>query len=417
MVMDQRQDQEYPLFAGRIGLLNRVHQFIGSPKAHAFTIIGRPQIGKTRILQHLIETHPETIFYVYIALRLDDLAKVDDISMLLIDKIDVELTNFFPVRGDVWEIPPQMASRRQWFTDAFLPEVLKTLRRRRMVILLDDLHIIGQAITDSLLPEDSIEFVANSLLDVTEIICTISLDYEDQLTDFAPLINTDELHRVDALTLEDISDLLRRTIQTPITDDAITEFFQISGGEPVLVQLGVEHIPVYHNLPYTPEQVGQIFTALYPEALRYLHMRWDRLTEEEKIILQAMAACFIEDPTRPIQTNLIEKWLVETDTPLDDTTISTAVRSLEYQEYIAGAATDLQFKSRLMRRWVIEHGEATNKTLKPDNDLERSEKPIPWGVVFIGTLILIIVILVAGTVLDRPDNSEPVPTITLEPGQ
>ncbi len=310
-----------------------------------------------------------------------------------------------------------MASRRQWFTEAFLPEVLKTLRRRRMILLLDDIHILQQASSQSILPTDTLTFLANSLPEVAEIICTLSVDYEDQLLNYAPLIHTDDIYRIDVLTLEDVSELLRNTVNTPITDDAIAEFYNMSGGEPHLIQIGLRNLPPDHTLPYTPQQINQIFTSGYPESLKYLHMRWEKLDAEEKIILQAMAARYIEDPLSPVNIVALEKWLVETDVPLDNTTINTAVRSLEYQELIMGDAADLKFRSRLMRRWVIEHGEFQGKPVESEQTRTDSENIIPWGLVIAATFVLVIIILVVGSTFNNTDNAEPVPTITLDSSQ
>ncbi len=404
----------YARFAGREAAFARLHQHLtdtnlATPPA---VYLGRRRIGKTTLLRQFDRVFDESYIGVYLPLRQMSLdgerSWLSGLVQALSDAVNIYSAHPLPQ-------PPHDGDLRVWLHDEFLPEIFHAIRAyRRIVLLVDDVDRLAQAMDSHHLPPDTPYFLASLHQPQLGFALTMDTFYEEHLGKLAPLVNLAVVHRLTSLTPEASIVLLN---PCDLNEAALTLVQNLSGGEPILLQRFGHHlyevsqneVSQSQSASLTPDDVKDTQAAVYTESEGEFRDIWATLNRDERLVLTAISGLIYDDPLRAIDIFRIEVWLVETDYPMDATAINAAARGLEYREIVSGQAANLKIAVGLMQRWLLENAQIAPPT-------EQGKIKRRW---LFGLLILVIFLVVFATVVaisqtETPSiRATPVPTVTL----
>jgi energy-coupling factor transporter ATP-binding protein EcfA2 len=405
-----------PPFAGRKPALNRFRQALAERRALLY--LGRQGIGKTALLRHLEATLDDSYLAVYLPLRDTPIADETDWVLSISQSITAEILKRDFTYSRLSQMPPPGDDPRGWFSETFLPEIIAIIRvHRRLILLLDDAEGLLDAMTAGALPADHPAFLLDVLMQHEQVALVLSLDSsrDADTPHLYPLIAPDDTVRLTNLTEEDCRALLQEPTapHVVVADAAAARIYEATGGTPLLVLMyGDALFQHWEAAPteklITVEVVRQVTTPVYRAASAEFRRRWDALTLNERLVLTAMSSLLYADPQTDLTTDSIEAWLVETDYPMDATTINAALRSLQYDELVG--AQPLTIPIGLLHTWLLENARLTDLTTRRTPPLLARH----WWL-----LVALVVVLLVGVVLLTRLNSQPppvpnpAPTVTL----
>ena len=314
---------------------------------------------------------------------------------------------------------PEPIPMRVWLADHVLPVCFKHIRnQRRLVWFLDDAHHLIDAIVAEQLPGDLPEFLRTLLGQQLAIIGTTDLRYEEQVNHLSPLVESKGVYRLHTLTHDAVAAFYRALPQTLFTDETITFIYQLTGGEPVLVdqlarQLYVTKSGQMQNL--TEDDVKQVIPQIHVATEAFFRDLWDQLSQPERLVLTALSNRQYVTPIDPVTTPKIATWLAEIDLPLDDTSINAALRGLTYLDVVDRDVANVRVRARLMQQWLLE-----NAHIAPRRERGALDANLPgqlWMWLIAGLIGLLLVVGIAASITQQngTETSAPVPTVTLVP--
>jgi energy-coupling factor transporter ATP-binding protein EcfA2 len=387
-------------FAGRQMIFNRIQQHItGGAAPFAPLIVGRRNSGKSALLHQFNGFMHDSSIGVYLPLL--EIKPDDEETWLqaVYDALQDALTPFnIPATAN----DDDTSSFAEWLRDQYLPAVYRGIRRhRRLILLLDD--------ADHLTFDDAFAYLQSLIGSQCAVILTADVAYDDDLTQFAPIVKENLVFRLGNLDAEASRDLFK-SAHIALDDDAHHLIMQSSGGQPdILSAFG------YYLYPARGELVDveavkavqkRVYTAFEPD----FYARWQKLDLNERLVLTGISGLFYAAPTRPITIQRLEQWLIETDYPLDLTSIRAAVRSLGYRELVASHADQsLQITPGLMQRWLID-----NARLHDDITPTRPPRLLIAAAIAICAILLVLVIIIAQGNAGGATPDAAIPTLTLE---
>jgi hypothetical protein len=178
--------------------------------------------------------------------------------------------------------------------------------------------------------------------------------------------------------------------------------------------------------------------ALTPKVYTYgdddYRYMWSRLSLNERLVLTAISGLLYGDPLGRIEAATIEGWLVETDYPMDITSINAALRSLEYREIVQATADGLRLTAEMLQTWLLENARLSERAAPihtPDADVatpayaggrvETARRPRLFSLLAVAAIIGIIIAAIILVVLSNTPAGEtfvdPQPTVTLAVGE
>ncbi|MDX1995118.1 MAG: ATP-binding protein [bacterium] len=408
-------------FAGRAEAFTRLHQHLIDSQAATLPplYLGRRRIGKTALLQQVERMFdPEETVAVYIPLRRvplsDETRWLETLAQAIRHTIEERAYHAYllpPLPGE-GEMPE--GGLRNWIHNDLLPAVFYAIRsQRRLVLLLDDADRLAQALESGALPADHPGFLAGLLGRQLGMALTMDTLYEDHLSTLSPLVEVASTLRIGSLSPAASVDVLA---QCNLSEGALAAALGAAGGEPILLQRFGYHLFELGRTktePLTANDVKGVLPYVYTDSEGEFRETWATLPRDERLVLTAISSLLYDNPLRAIDIALIETWLVETDYPLDATTIIAAVRGLMYREIVTGAISTLKIPSGLMQRWLLENAQLTPPAAAL-TDLQ--ERPRDWrGWVVVGVVVLVVIAAVMAISLSGGGSAGTtiVPTVTL----
>lgn len=413
----------YPdLFLGRKAIFTRLRQQLADPTHHeALVFVGRYASGKTSLLHQLIATFDDSTIAVYITL--DDIAPLNEATLLnaIAHNTAAEVVRREFTLAQNADLQPPDDDLRTWFTAHWLPTITNIIRpHRRLAILIDNAHQLVDALNTNTLPEDFPAWFYAQLQAFPQlsIMLTFAEEVENTLTRLQPLAQT-ATARLTNFDTQESAWLLQEPVTEhyQLNDESKAAIYQATGGIPALLKrYGDLLFERWQTRPsrteITPEDVKLITPAVYEWAQDLFRAYWIALSLNERLILTAMSSLLYADPLRKIDTHTLETWLIETDYPLDSTTINAALRSLDYREIVHTTPEGIQLNVGLMQRWLLENARLTTPRAGhlPDKSQWR------WILLLIGLAIATVLIIMAlvNNPTPPPDNAQNAePTVTL----
>lgn len=378
-----------PPFAGRDAALVRLHQAVTAPESvEALVFMGRRRIGKTALLNQFDAAFDELLLGVLLPL---DTAPLHSETAWL-RSIYEAVFDTLVRRGFSPERLPQIPENlgrigayaddwRAWLVDEAIPEIAKVIRAaRRIVLLMDDAGYLLDAIEKGTLPADHGAFLARLLHPQLRIVLTADEDDEAPLEKLSPLINAMHTTRLGLLSRDGVAAVLAFAQLDGETH--ADEVYDATGGLPELVRRAGYHLYEQGTEADKKPTIKDVLTQVYADGEATFRQIWDGLNRGERLVLTAIASLLYADPLRAITQDRIEAWLVETDYPLDLTTVQATVRGLEYREVIrherpsteSGAQNHpggLRLTAGLMQRWLLENARLNMPADKPSSEAAR----------------------------------------------
>ncbi len=413
-------------FAGRQAAFSQLHQYLKAPSSSVvLTLIGSARVGKTAFLRRFDFVFDETQVGVYIPLGQVHLSGEDDLIHALVRYTYGVLARWDITLSHLPVLPEQIGGLRDWLAEEWLPELWRVIRpHRRLVLLLDDAHVLLDALDAGRLPADIPAYLQGLMTRYPQlkIVTTLAAERETEIGTLAPLVRATDSLRLDWLSADETTWLLREPVRLfyALPDHSAREAYHATGGQPQLTQRCGYHLfrlwerdPAHTTL--TPEDVKAVLPQVYAESEGELAALWEKSSDNERLVLAAMNTLFYADPLSSIDREIITSWLIETDYPLDSTAVNAALRSLEYREVVHIHPTgQITLTIGLLHRWLRENArlKAQRGRITPySGGLSLS----PRGLLYVALVallagLLLIFLLSSATV---PEAVTPAPTATL----
>ncbi|MDZ4766931.1 MAG: hypothetical protein SGI73_20520 [Chloroflexota bacterium] len=356
-------------FAGRSAILGRLYRHFNDPAWRtAVAVLGGRRMGKSALLLALPgafrETHVGAV--VSLAHAPDDLT-VDWILALAEAATLATARRGFSIRR-LDDLPPPGDTSDEaftWFAEQFLPALFGILRSiMRLVLLLDDAHLLVASVKQERLPAHTVAFLAGLLRDFPELdmVLTLDAEREAELDALIPLIAPDDPLRLAPLELDDTGWLLQQPIRGlyAVPDDTAAAVQRATGGLPALTQqFGYHLFQQWSAQPdlnaFTPEHIKALTPQVFASAAPDFQVAWNRLPAAEKIVLAALSSVLYRDPLRHVDASTLESWIVESDARLDIPAINAALRGLAYRAWVETTADGVRLSAGLAHTWLLDN--------------------------------------------------------------
>ncbi len=351
-------------FAGRQDAFARLYARLFDPAStSAILFIGRRHSGKTVLLHNAAAVFKESALGVHVPLRQTALDKESVWLLALAQTITAELVRQGYTVSRLSQLESPGDDMRHWLEVTFLPQILGAVRRK-LLIMLDDVDQLLLALRDGRLPADTFTYLLSLSQKTTPLYfaATITMEFEDDLDDLAPLIVPGDVLRLPNLAPDETKWLLQAPVQGlyAVPDECTLAVQRAVGGAPGLVQhFGYQFFKRWEATPelnvFTLEDVKAVTPSVYLYNEADYRDRWERLTDNERTVLTAISRRLYDDPLGRIDAATLQAWLVDTDFPLDLTAINATLRSLEYGEILQPTPTGIALTADLMQSWLLEN--------------------------------------------------------------
>lgn len=431
-------------FAGRKAAFARLYQQLtDTSRQSALVVLGSRHAGKTALLHAFNAAFSETFVCAYVPLRETALDTETDFILGLAQAATAALMEQGYSLNRLSDIEPPGDEPRLWFDTVFLPGVITTIRSpRQLVFLLDDADRLNPAIKGRLLPEDTFTFLHGIMQSNPEIgfALTLNTDSEHDIPTMQPLVTLNEIYRLTHLDDEETRWLLQEPPRGHYTvpDDCTAVIYKATGGAPALIQqFGYQLFrrwQVYPDLNVvTLDDVKSLTPKVYAYGEDDYRHLWSRLSLNERLVLTAISGLLYNDHLRRIDAGAIEGWLVETDYPMDVTSINASLRSLEYREVVMPTAAGLTLSAGMLQTWLLENARLNERanslqaanagvmappaTWSHEDDEPLRRRPRLLSLLAIAAIIGVILAAVILVILSNTPIGEtilnPQPTVTL----
>ena len=410
-------DNQMAPFAGRQAEFTRFDHYLKDPVSQqALAFLGRRWLGKTALLRRFDTAFGDSVIGAYFPLGNVDLESEASLLSAVVEGVGYYLTRRDVTTARIPQPKPGLTDWRSWMLDEWLPEIQRTLRtNRKLVLLFDDVqHWLAMEEAS-----DSMTFFQQILSQNSQIklVLTLAAENEDQLPLLSPLVNTADVMRLPHLSIGECTWLLRTpaTGHFSVTDDGAAAVYQTTSGHPQLLQRFGHHLYNYAaNHPaqptITPEIVKSLLPAIYRESNVEMTQVWQRSPDNQRLVLMAVSDLHYQDPLAKINTESVGEWAVESGYVLDRTGINAALRSLEYRELITLRGDHITLNSGLLQMWLLDNA---RRMFAQQQGGTRRIRPALFAA---GALVVIVVIALILSLSNTPQpasSSNLAPTITL----
>jgi len=401
-------------FAARDDALARMHQHLTTePHPQALVFVGRAACGKTALLRAFDAAFdPLNVWGLYIDLHAAPLHDESAWLRLLFTRAyDAALAHGFSAER-LPTLPDSNIDMRAWLTETGYPELFHVIRAaRRIVYLLDNADALLDALAHGTLPANHPAYLHSLLSPQCAMILTAPLADEERLSALAPLVGEAAPFRLRHFDPTQAAQVVSAVMNQPIDAALGQEVARVSGGQPMLTRHIAEHLVRGEALPAAAD-------AVYAQAVGFFRQQWDTLNENERRTLSAMAALTYANPLAMLTAPALEAWLADGDAPLDLTAVNAALRGLEYHEIIAPTSQGVTLRGELLRRWLIAYARRpaaviTRPRARPASPPAESVPRVLWILLAVGTVLALLIIMLAVASLSGGDSAQVVPTVVL----
>jgi hypothetical protein len=288
------------MFFGRDDVFAWLRQHLrGRYQDNAIVLFGERRAGKTSVLYHMDDQlGDDTYVPILIDLQGMGLEGMDGFLWELARKIVLSLRRVEglpelerPDRRDFESHP------RAHFEDVFLPQVIRALSPRRMLLMFDETDRLEERIRNGDLPADVLDYLRSLIQEQTQLnfLFTLGNRIEEVRSSSSQLFNLAVYRKISFLDPDFAEDLIRGPVEKyyTYTPAAIERIYRLTSGQPYYTQL------LCHNLftrwsDAKPEQldvddVEAVLADVIEQATPNLQFVWDDSPAIEKALLAALA--------------------------------------------------------------------------------------------------------------------------------
>lgn len=374
-------------FAGRKAPFARLYARMFDPVTKGgILFMGGRHTGKSALLLNTNAIFRETAVGIYLPMREIALDGEAQWLMTLAQNITDTLETEGFTLSRISQLEPLGDQPRDWLEITFLPQIMGAIKRK-LLLLIDDADLMLSAVKTGRLPPDTFSYLLSLTrkYDGLHVALTLDSDYEDDIPAFTPLVTSTDVLRLTSLAADESQWLLQAPVRGiySVPDEVAQAIHRVVGGAPGLVQhFGYELFRRWETYPelnvFTLEDVKALTPTIYLYNEADYRALWERLTVNERLVLTAISDLAYNDPLGQITAARIQGWLVDTDFPLDVTTINAALRSLEYREILLPPSEGVTLSATLMQSWLLENarlGRRTALTPPPAAPAQAAERP------------------------------------------
>ena len=346
-----------PAFVGRVDILREVLRVLRRPQDSAVVLYGQRRIGKTSILQELVNWLPRQGSYRPIEFDLQDKAtwSLSQVLRELARTIAYTLNEPTPDLGN----DPEDSFRTTWLRNTLtkLPVDVS------LVILFDEFDVLDspgmtQAAT-GLFP------YLRNLLSASpprlKFVFVIGRNINDLSNIALSLFKGTPTIRVSLLSHDDTTNLVRlsdtnRTLHW--RNAALTRVWELTNGHPFLTQQICSHVweQMYDNEPSAPPivsdaaRVESAIATTLDTSRNSLEWLWNGLPPAEKVVVSALA----EAGPGIIPQRQLDRILRVSGVRVMIRELQNAPKLLQDWDLIEPADSGYLFRVELLRRWIAE---------------------------------------------------------------
>ncbi len=402
-----------PIFAGRATELNLLQQYVlDRPAPIALCFSGWHGTGKTALLRYAEGNLGEDVVAVYMALGDAASSSEDGLLRALAEMTTAQMEAMSFNTTRLPQLP--VAAVRQWLKDEYLPIAMQIIRRHRRIIwLFDDAEMLVEAIVRDALPMNFFSYLHELLETYANlgIVLTIDAAQEINADAFSPIVTPNHLIRLNNLEFDASAELLR-CYHAGLPNSMAQTIHQAAGGYPLLLVRFGERLAQQGDI--NSAAIRDIAQQVYDESDIDFRAMWQQLSRNERLVLTALSHLLYNNPKRALDAREVERWLIETDYPLDVPAIHAAIRSLEYREIVHGGQNALRLPTGLLQRWLLEHGRLDDMTYP--GKLPDRRRRIFMLLVIVLLALAIALVVASVSIQTGQSNHTPAPTITLNDG-
>jgi hypothetical protein len=413
-------------FVGRQRGFEHIYQRLAEPQgAGVSVVLGRHDIGKTAFLKHFHDYFDDSFISAYLPLKtVSPQNEAEWLTTLALETMHALAQRDF----SMYRLPkPDNSYRelRDWLVDNYLVEVFGLIRYRRLVWLLDDGDRLLEWIRSGKLPGDSVAYLyqVRQRLPGLGLVLTLDERFETRIPSLSPLAELTDVIRLTNLNAEEATALMQQPVEGlyRIENDVAEAVYRLSGGAPRLIQrFGSQFYQRWEASPkpFTAEDAGTIGRVVYGQSKTDFQHLWSSLEAGEQRIIAAMAELVYADPLSPIDARHLERWLIDTDHPMDMTAVHAALRGLEYRQIIESNRGSIRFTAQLLQMWFIENArfQKIGQAASADTRTRRLWQPLALIAVLVILLVLLVVISSQQRAGEPSANLPLQPTVTLVGG-
>lgn len=427
------------LFYGREETLAAIQlNLVSGTNRQALTILGQRGMGKSSLLTQIPLNIDERFVCVYIDINQVEL---DDVTGLVAAIVDQTRAMLDVIEASTLRLPafPDTADPNvdllDWLAGEYLDVVLSAIRRsRHLVLMLDDVHLLFDAMDAGNLPAHFMTYLAVLLdrYDRLNIIATLDITHESRALQTPPFNNSQLHHRLTNLSPEIAEAVVAEPVQEfyQFEPPALRRVLELAGGHPFhLHSLGRLIYRLYEQERRVSTIAMVDVEAVYPAALEQagdiVKPLWEHLRPNERFALTALLDLRDHNPHEDFAPEALREWLSKTDYPLNEVQLAAALRGLEYLGIVqVNQQGEYAFSSGIQADWLKSYiVDAPAETLsRPPvlqnrlyhlNRLPRRTIALAAAVPVIAAILLLLAIVLNDD--DNRDNENPVaPTATLQ---
>ncbi|OQY45657.1 MAG: hypothetical protein B6242_09740 [Anaerolineaceae bacterium 4572_78] len=351
-------------FVGRRDVFREVMRILGSPHENALVLFGQRRIGKTSVMQHLLQHLPHEGKFRTVFFDLQDKASLP--LAIVLQELATRLANTVDIlMPEKWHDTPRM------FREQFLPQVLAQLHDdEQLVFLLDEFDVLDNP-QEEQAGKDFFPFLRDFIsmnMQRIQFLFVIGRRPEDLSSLTLSVFKGVKSQRVSLLSEVDTHALVRlaqdnETLIFP--DETVSHIYALTGGHPYINQQLCQDIwqLAYENNPLDPptittDDVDNAVPQTISHATNALEWLWDGLKPAERVV----AATLAEAGARAISQTELEKRLLDSGVRIVISELQNApdiLQKWDLIEPVDGQKETYRFRVELLRQWIVE-----NKPLK-----------------------------------------------------
>jgi len=337
---------------------------VGAVNKDILILFGRLGMGKTSLLHQTAFVVDERYQTVYVDTSAADLSSTAAFLIYLSGVIRTRMEAIGASTYRLPEVPPpsiQDSDLRTWFADDFLDVAVTAIRRDRfLVLMLDDMQLLFQAIDAEKLPADFIDYLGNLLgqHERLDIVAAVDVAYEARAMHHPTTANIHTHFRLHPLD----PSAARQLIIEPVAaeygyeEETIQAILKLCGGFPFLlhsvcrlVYRARENNPAIKVIP--PEFLDYIYTAALEETGEVMHSLWERTSPNQRAALHALLDLRQQHPEQAAFALGGIHALVRRQ--MNQTQLVAALRTLEYDALIKTTTNgEYYFCTALEAAWL-----------------------------------------------------------------
>ena len=349
------------LFVGRSDVFHFIQKnLVESNQNNAIVLYGQRRMGKTSVLYQLKQVLAET----HVAVLIDMQRKPAQGETNFLYAIAADIVFALQDAGLETELPPRSAfveAPEFYFRSHFVRSLLPYLDGKNLLLLFDEYEELQRRVEDGRLQPEIFQFLHNLMHEGRiDLVLAGARKLEALGAEYwSVLSNAAIYHPITFLAAEE----LRRLIVDPVTAFnvdydplAIERIIAVTAGHPYFAQLLLHEMMVYQNemeASYlTTVDVDQVIERIVQRGGGHFRFIWAESTEEEKLVLQAVAA--LSSGGEAMAVKEIRQFLSERGHAAQDRW-QKALDSLTDRDILLGQngkKPQYRFRIDLLRLWV-----------------------------------------------------------------